>query len=210
MKDLLEGTYSDFLQSLDLIRVLIAGLVLGLVVGRLVVRNPYHLKRLRPTYWRSVMRKMKRRHWVRLLTIALWVAAASFIASALMGELLVRAEVPVVSPEEYPFTMIERDYPLLVLVAVNVLPIFEEWVFRGIIMDEIIRWRKSKLLAVVASAIIFSSFHLSNPGTYPAFAISLIPASLLLGVCYLYTGLSGSIIAHDLYNTFLVVIGVLS
>lgn len=190
-------------------RVLVAGVVLGLLVGKLVVRSPYHLKRLRPKYWRAVMRKMKRKHWVRLFTIAILVAAASLVVSTLIGELLVKAEIPMISPEEYPFTSIERDYPLLVLVTVNILPIFEEWVFRGIIMDEMIRWRKSRLLAVVASALIFSAFHLSNPGTYPAFVVSVIPASLFLGVCYLYTGLGGSIVAHDLYNTILVIIGVM-
>ena len=195
---------------LDLARVLIAGVVLGLLVGKLVVHRPSHLERLRPRFWRAAMRRMKRKHWVRLITIALWVTAASLIISNAVGTLLKRAEVPMYSPEEYPFTAIERDYPWLVLVAVNLLPVFEEWIFRGVILDEILRWRRSKLLAVVSSAILFALFHLSNPGTYLAFALPLIPAGLLLGVCYLKTGLGGAIIAHNSYNSFLVVIGVLT
>ncbi len=76
-------------------------------------------------------------------------------------------------------------------------------------MDEIIRWKGSRLLAVVVSTIIFSLFHLFNPGTYPGVVLSLIPVSLLLGACYLYAGLGGSIVAHNIYNTFLVIIGVM-
>lgn len=192
----------------DLFRVIFTGLVLGLLVGKLVARNPSHLNRLRPSSWRTAMRKMRRRHWVRLLTIALWVAAASLIISSVVGTLLQQAEVQTYSPAEYPFTAIERDYPWLLLIAVNTLPIFEEWIFRGVMVDELVRWRGSKSLAVIISTLVFAVFHLSNPGTYPAFVLPLIPAGLLLGACYLYTGLGGAIIAHNSYNTFLVFIAV--
>lgn len=194
---------------LDLIRVVVSGVLLGLIVGRLVASRPSQIERLRLRHLRAVMRRMKRRDWVRLVTIALWVAAASLVISSLIGELLLRANVPTYSPEEFPFTSIERDYPWLLLIAVNVLPIFEEWVFRAIIIDELVRWRHSKLLAVVVSTVIFALFHLSNPGTYLAYVIPLIPAGLLLGACYLKTGLGGAIVAHNSYNTFLVIIGVL-
>ena len=194
---------------LDLARVLVAGVVLGLIVGKLVVRRPHQIERLRPRHWRAAIRKMKRKQWVRLFTVALFVTAASLIASTVVGTLLQQAEIQVVSPDEYPFTSIERDYPLLVLASVNILPIFEEWVFRGVIIDEMVRWRKSKLLAVVVSALLFAVFHLSNPGTYPALVVSMLPASLLLGICYLYTGLGGAIVAHNSYNTFLVIVGLL-
>lgn len=194
---------------LDLARVLVAGVALGLIVGKLVLRSPYQIERLRPRYWRAAIRKMKRKQWIRLFTVALLVTAASLLSSIVIDSFLQQAQVPVVSPEEYPFTSLERDFPLLVLVSVNVLPIFEEWVFRGVIIDEMVRWHKSKSLAVVVSAVVFAAFHLSNPGTYPALIISMLPASLLLGVCYLYTGLGGAIIAHNSYNTFLVVVGIL-
>ncbi|MFH1821725.1 MAG: CPBP family intramembrane glutamic endopeptidase [Methanobacteriota archaeon] len=193
----------------DLARILVAGVVLGLIVGKLVLRSPYQIERLRPRYWCASIRKMKRRQWVKLFTVALWVAAASLVISSVVGVLLQQAGIQVVSPEEYPFTSMERDYPLLVLLAVNILPIFEEWVFRGVIIDEMIRWRRSKFLAVVVSALLFTVFHLSNPGTYPALVVSMLPASLLLGVCYLYTGLGGAIVAHNSYNTFLVIVGAL-
>jgi membrane protease YdiL (CAAX protease family) len=187
---------------LDLARILVPGVVLGLVVGKLVVRSPSHLDRLRPSFWRAAMRRMKRRHWVRLVTIALWITAASLIVSGVIGGLLQEAGVPLTGPE-YPFPHL--PLPILLL-TVNILPIFEEWIFRGIIIDEMVRWRRSKLLAVVVSTVVFALFHLSNPGTYPAFMAPLMGAGWLLGVCYLKTGLAGAILAHNSYNSILVII----
>ena len=191
---------------LDLARVLVVGTLLGVFVGRFLARRPFHFERLRPRHWRVVMRRMKRKDWVKLITIAIGVAAVSIFVSNEIEALLKQAEIQIYSPQEFPFTAIQEEYPWLLLVIVNVLPIFEEWIFRGILIDEIVRWRHSKLLAVALSTIIFALFHLSNPGTYPAYVLPLIPGGLLLGVCYLYTGLGGAIIAHNLYNTFLVII----
>jgi membrane protease YdiL (CAAX protease family) len=196
------------LSWLDLARVLVVGTLLGVFVGRFLARRPFYFERLRPRHWRAVMRRMKRKDWAKLITIVIGVAAVSIFISNGIEALLQRAEIQTYSPQEFPFTAIQRDYPWLLLVLVNVLPIFEEWIFRGILIDEIVRWRHSKLLAVALSTIIFALFHLSNPGTYPAYVLPLIPGGLLLGVCYLYTGLGGAIIAHNLYNTYLVVIGI--
>ena len=196
------------LSWLDLTRVLVVGTLLGVFVGRFLARRPFYFERLRPRHWRAVMRRMKRKDWAKLITIVIGVAAVSIFISNGIEALLQRAEIQTYSPQEFPFTAIQRDYPWLLLVLVNVLPIFEEWIFRGILIDEIVRWRHSKLLAVALSTIIFALFHLSNPGTYPAYVLPLIPGGLLLGVCYLYTGLGGAIIAHNLYNTYLVVIGI--
>lgn len=198
------------LSWVDLARVLVVGILLGVFVGRFLARRPFYFERLRPRYWRSVMRRMKRKDWAKLIIIVIAVAAVSIFISNEIETLLWQGEIQTYSPQEFPFTAIQRDYPWLLLVLVNVLPIFEEWIFRGILIDEIVRWRHSKLLAVVLSTIIFALFHLSNPGTYPAYVLPLIPGGLLLGVCYLYTGLGGAIIAHNLYNTFLVIIGVLT
>lgn len=187
---------------LDILRIAVAGVILGFVIGKLVVRRPYYLERLRPRFWRTAMRRMRRRHWVRLITIALWVTAASFIVTGIVGGLIQRAGMEMTGPE-YPF--IYLPLPILLL-AVNILPIFEEWIFRGIMIDELVHWRDSRLLAVVVSTLVFAAFHLSNPGTYLPFALPLIPAGLLLGVCYLKTGLAGAIIAHNTYNSILVIL----
>jgi membrane protease YdiL (CAAX protease family) len=139
--------------------------------------------------------------------VALWIAGISLIIATVISNVFAQFNVALMDPQEYPFTQVEQEYPLLLLAIVNILPIFEEWVFRGILIDEIIKWKHSKLLAVVLSSVVFAVFHLSNPGTYLAFAVTLLPASILLGLCYLKVGLGGAILAHNAYNSFLVIIG---
>ncbi len=192
---------------LDLLKIALAGGILGVVVGKLVVHRPYYLERLRPRFWLPIARKMRRREWVRLLSVALAFTAASLVVATVVGEALQKAEVELYSREEYPFTALQERYPLVLLVAVNVLPIFEEWIFRGILLEEIARRSRSRLLGVILSSLIFAVFHLSNPGTYPAFAVPLIGAGFLMGACYLLSGLAGAIIAHNAYNSILVIIG---
>ncbi|MGC8816258.1 MAG: CPBP family intramembrane glutamic endopeptidase [Candidatus Hadarchaeum sp.] len=195
---------------LDLVRILVAGVALGVFMGRIIVKRPYHLERLRPKQWFRLVKRMKAKQWLVLITGALSVAFLSLVLSMAIGSVLFYLGIETVSPEEYPFVSLEQDYPWLTLLLVNVLPVFEEWIFRGVLIDEMIRWRGSKVLAVLTSAILFSAFHLSNPGTYPAIVISMLPASLLLSVAYLYFGLGGAVLAHNSYNTILVLIGFLS
>lgn len=191
---------------LDLIRILVAGLALGLVVGKLIVLRPHYLERMRPRYWIPRVRSMRRKEWVRLISIALWFTVATLVVAIIAGVVLSEAGVELYSEEEYPFTALEKQYPLVLLLVVNVLPIFEEWIFRGIILEEVARRARSKWLGVGISTLVFAAFHLSNPGTYPAVTIPLIGAGLLLGACYLMSGLAGAIITHNAYNSILVIL----
>lgn len=191
---------------LDFLRILVAGLVLGLVVGKLVVLRPHYLERMRPRYWIPRARSMRRKEWVRLISIALWFTVATLFVAIIAGVVLSEAGVELYSEEEYPFTALEEQYPLLLLVVVNVLPIFEEWIFRGILLEEVARRARSKWLGVGISTLVFAAFHLSNPGTYPAVMIPLIGAGFLLGACYLISGLAGAIITHNAYNSILVIL----
>ena len=193
---------------LDLARVLVTGIVLGLVVGKLVVMRPRYFERIRPRTWLPSLRRMGRGEWFRLIAVALAFTAASLVSIAIINGVLQGAGVPLYSAEEYPFTAIQKEYPLLLLLVVNVLPIFEEWIFRGILLEEIALRSRSKLAGVLLSSLIFAAFHLSNPGTYPAFAVPLVGAGLLLGACYLLSGLMGAIITHNAYNSILVLLGV--
>lgn len=191
---------------LDLARILVAGVVLGLVVGKLVGLRPHYLERIRPRSWVPRARSMRRKEWAKLITIALCFTAATLVMSIIVGMVLSEAGVELYSEEEYPFTVLEKQYPLLLLVMVNVVAIFEEWIFRGILLEEIALRTRSKWLGLVVSTLIFATFHLSNPGTYLAFPIPLIGAGFLLGACYLVSGLAGAIITHNAYNSILVIL----
>jgi len=192
---------------LDIIRILVPGILLGLVVGKLVVSRPYYLRRVLPRFWIPIARRMHRRKWCRVISIGLAFAIASLFLATIIGGALQRAGAELVSEEEYPFYAIQKTYPMLLLVIVNVVPIFEEWIFRGILLEEIARRSRSKWLGIVCSALIFAVLHLANPGTYPAIIIPMFGAGLLLGACYLLSGLGGAIIAHNAYNTILVTLG---
>ena len=193
---------------IDLARVLVAGIALGLVVGKLVVLRPRYLERIRPRTWLPSLQRMRRLEWFRLIAIALAFAAISLALITVVSGVLQDAGVPLYSEEEYPFTAIQKEYPLLLLLAVNVLPIFEEWIFRGILLEEVALRSHSKLAGVLLSSLVFAVFHLSNPGTYPAFAVPLVGAGLVLGACCLFSGLAGAIIAHNAYNSILVILGI--
>ena len=192
---------------LDLARILVGGFLLGILAGWLIVQRPSYLDRIRPRTWVGKIKLMGRWEWVRLLSIGaiftglafFWVLFASWGLYALGWELY--------SEEEYVFTKLKEFSWLALLVTVNVLPIFEEWIFRGILLEEIALRSRSKMVGVLLSSLVFAGFHLFNPGTYPAFALPLVGAGVLLGACYLLSGLAGAILAHNAYNTIVVLIG---
>jgi len=192
---------------LDVARICIAGALLGWIVGKLVIRRPYYLKQLRPSFWIPIVRRMRRLDWSRLFAIALAFAALAMFSALATGWFIQnRLGWELVSEEEFIFTEEKIPLPLL-FVIVNFLPIFEEWVFRGILLEEAARRTRSRLLGVIISALAFALFHLSNPGTYPAYAIPLVVGGVLLGACYLLVGLGGAIISHCAYNSILMVMG---
>ena len=91
---------------------------------------------------------------------------------------------------------------LLALVIVAVLPaVCEEWAFRGVIQQHLIRWTGRAALPVVLTAVLFSILHLQPHG---------FCARIFLGAVYgVLTVLSGSLIpamlAHFINNAGMVV-----
>jgi len=188
---------------LDILRVGAVGIALGLVVGKLVVARPHYLELLRPRLWLPMAKKMSRGDWLKLLAAVLAFAALGLVVVYPIGAALVSLGVETYSPEEYTFERL-REFSLpLLLLAVNLLPVFEEWIFRGILLEEIARRGRSRVLGVFLSTLAFAAFHLSNPGTYPAFVLPAFAAGLVYSACYLSSGLPGAIGAHCLYNSII-------
>jgi len=190
----------------DFAKICIAGGLLGGIVGKLVVRRPYYLERLRPRFWWPIVRKMRQLEWSRLLAIALALATLALFLALVIGWVVQDKMGWELYSEEFIFTEEKIPLPLLFLI-INLLPIFEEWVFRGILLEEVSRRARSRSLGVLISALVFALFHLSNPGTYPAYAIPLVAGGILLGACYLLVGLGGAIISHCAYNSLLMIMG---
>lgn len=193
---------------LDIARICAAGALLGAIVGKLVARRPYYLERLHPRFWLSVTKGMRGRDWLRVLGIAFGIAIFAFLIIGWVSYGIVdRIGWELYSEEEFVFARLEEISPLALLLIVNVLPVFEEWVFRGILLEEAARRARSRLLGLLISAFVFALFHLSNPGTYPAYAIPLALGGILLGACYLLIGLGGAIVSHCAYNSLLLLLG---
>lgn len=187
---------------LDLAKIFIAGGLLGFTVGKLVMSRPYYLERLRPRFWLPIAKEMRRQDWLKLLVIALAFATSAFFIVEWLGHAMDKIGLALYSEEDV-FVRLAKVSPIGLFVIVNILPIFEEWVFRGILLEEVARRSRSRLAGVLLSALIFGVFHISNPGTYPAAAIPLAAGGILLGVCYLMSGLPGAIICHCAYNSLL-------
>lgn len=189
---------------LDLARILIAGVILGLVIGKLVARRPYYFRRLHPRFWLNAAKKMRARDWLKLSIITGYFAVLAFFL--ILDITMLMPAGWLYSQEEYIFVKLaEISLPLL-FITVTVLPIFEEWIFRGILLEEAARRTRSRLAGLVISALIFAAFHLSNPGMYPASIIPMTIGGLILGTCYLLGGLASAIVCHSLYNAMLIVI----
>ncbi|MEM2507994.1 MAG: CPBP family intramembrane glutamic endopeptidase [Candidatus Hadarchaeales archaeon] len=194
---------------LEFLRIVAGGVIIGVITGRILAENPTHVNRLRPSVWKKKLQQMSKKKLVGLLGWSALTVFLCFIVTGIVGGLLENANIRVVRPEADLTRRIAEVSKIMFLLFAILFPILEEWVFRGIFIDELLRLGVSKFEAVFVPALTFATFHLSNPGTEPAIILLLLPAGLLLGVCYLKAGLSGSIIAHSSYNFLIFVLNYL-
>jgi membrane protease YdiL (CAAX protease family) len=185
---------------LDIVRIIGGGVAAGALAGRLMVENPAHLERLRPDYWRRTAAGMSQRDWARLAGWSACILVLCLVATAGVGALLESLRIEVMRPEEDLLGKIGRRLWWCLLAITIGLPVLEEWVFRGMLIDEMVRMGVSRTEAVVISALAFAVFHIFNPGAEPGIVPLIFPAGVLLGICYLKTGLAGSTLAHVSYN----------
>ena len=87
---------------------------------------------------------------------------------------------------------------LLMLIAFS-----EELVFRGYILNNLLASFSNKWIALVLSALLFATFHVTNPGMNSLAYANLFLAGLLLGINYIYTrNLGFSFLFHLSWNFF--------
>ena len=187
---------------------MLAGGLLGYVVGMLIVKRPYYINRVRPKFWMRIAKKMDIKDWAKLIGASSFFTILTYFVITYSGDFIGRVWA-LYSPEEYVFSQLETVSPLLLLITATLVPAIEEWVFRGILQEELSRRLRSRAAGLVLTAVIFALFHLSNPGTYPAALLPLFFGGLIFGICYMFTGLAGSILSHSAYNFILVLPAVL-
>lgn len=191
-------------------RIFVPGAILGIIVGKIVAGNPHYIELLRPHFWVSRAKKANRDQWLRLLYLAIIFAVlAYFLVGYILEIIEARWGWVLISKEEYIIYKLAKISIPLLFISVTLLPIFEEWIFRSILLEEIAQRSNSRWIGLLASSVIFAAFHLSNPGTYPAAMIPMTAGGLILGGCYLAGGLSTSILSHSLYNIMLILLSIL-
>lgn len=109
---------------------------------------------------------------------------------------------PPLSAENVFVEIARFSFPLLI-VSITVLPILEEWIFRGIILEEISRVSQSKWAGLLFSSLLFAVFHLSNPGTYLPAIVPYFVGGVIIGGSYLAGGLAVAVLSHVIYNLLL-------
>ncbi len=100
------------------------------------------------------------------------------------------------------------NYFLFALLAVSIGPVFEELVFRQVLINSLGKQVTSKTTLVLVSAIIFALSHSAGDlldGSLRYAILHLVATTILgviLGVLFIYKGLKAAIIFHSLWNLF--------
>ncbi|KXA91615.1 hypothetical protein AKJ57_00585 [candidate division MSBL1 archaeon SCGC-AAA259A05] len=180
---------------IEVVRIFVPGMILGIVVGKLLAERPSYFRLMSPKFWSYKAKRASKKKWIQILILSGIFGFLSYFVALGIREIA----GPFLS-EENIFTGIASFSPTLLIISITILPIMEEWIFRGIILDEISRLTKSEWKGLLFSSLLFAIFHLSNPGTYLAAIFPYFVGGMIIGVSYLVGGLSVAVFSHVLYN----------
>ncbi len=170
----------------------------GVLIGKFLSNNPKYFNLLEPKRWIRKAQKASGRKWLFLISISIIIGISSRF---LVREIYIIVENLWQSPmaKDNIFSMI--PLPILII-SITIIPIFEEWIFRGVLLEEISKISDSKLFGLLLSSLLFASFHFSNPGTHISALIPYFIAGLFLGGSYIIGGLAMATLSHIFYNIF--------
>ena len=111
--------------------------------------------------------------------------------------------------DAYISTMVEREFPLMLIGTAILVPLTEEVLYRGLVFAGL--YNRSKVLAYLVSTLFFAFIHIFGYiGSYSALRLGLcllqyIPAGICLGWAYASTdSIWTPIITHMIINTLAV------
>lgn len=186
---------------IEIARVSIPGLILGILVGKIIADHPKYLRKLNPQLWVNHARKYNKTVWIQIISLSIIFSGILIFTGLGVGKIVVTLWGPLFSKENI-FTRIDGFSWILLFISITVLPILEEWIFRGIILEEISQTSQSKSKGLILSSLLFAIFHLSNPGTLPIAIIPYFIGGLIIGGSYLAGGLAVATTSHIIYNLF--------
>lgn len=185
---------------IDIVRIIVPGIVLGVLIGRIIFEKPRYIKLIQPKNWIDKASKLKKKDWIKLIFFSLLFGLLSNIIIGQLQNIIIPIFGEVITPGENIFYEMAKLWIPLLFITITILPIFEEWIFRGIILEEISQKSKSKILGVIVSAGLFSLLHLTNPGTQPPSLIIYFVGGIILGSTYIVGGLKMAVFTHIFYN----------
>ena len=181
-------------EQLPLVRLLVTHIIY-LLIATLI----YHLHRQHPTSLRPALQKnqLPSLRWAPLLYLALlpilWLVALlnQQIFQHFLGTEIVRQSIT-----QHMTQWHNPLHQLYILTAIFIAPLFEEILFRGILLPKLIQ--KTNLThACWISATLFALLHFHAPALLPLFTLSSA-----LSLLYWWTGSLWNCIAlHILFNT---------
>lgn len=184
---------------LPVIRAILPGIFLGLFLGYLLDRKPRYIKYFKTKFLKREFENAGWKKWGKVIVGAF--AGVAMIYLVHFTQSLVVSNVGSTLSEDNIFSSMMNLYYPLYFVIITVFPIFEEWIFRGIILEEIRIRFSSNWIALALSTVIFAAFHLTNPGMLLPSLIVYTVGGFILGLGYIWGGLSTSITIHVLYNS---------
>lgn len=171
-------------------------------MGKLLAQKPYYIRYLNPKFWVAEIKEANRKRWIRVVSLPIIFGGLMFFLSIGVGGVIRNFWGPTMS-EENIFVEIESVSFFFLAISIVFLPILEEWIFRGVLLEEISHLSQSKWIGLFSSSLIFALFHLSNPGTYLVAIIPYLVGGLVLGGSYIVGGLSTAVLCHITYNLLL-------
>ncbi|MFW6026670.1 MAG: CPBP family intramembrane glutamic endopeptidase [Candidatus Woesearchaeota archaeon] len=182
-------------------KIIIPGIILGLLLDFFIVRKKekYIYSYIQKLNW-DYIKNQNYKYYLKTIIASIILTIILIFTLPYLNQIII---------DFYPnITITNTDLninPFLIflyIIILTVTPIFEEWLFRGIILTEIKEKTNSKILGIILSSGLFSLIHITNPGIFPPILIVYFIGGLFLGIFYTFFGLNVVIIAHIIYNLF--------
>lgn len=182
------------------------------VVMLWIMRHPGEIRPLLPRRWIKEAKRMSRRDWAKCLGLIVIFTAIMLYAIPATTRITASAtKAPLVDTGVHPVYRVASISPFLIMAISAFAVIFEEWIFRGIVLKKLARrfasdansrWgRRVRVLCVLSvSSLLFGLFHLISQGTYFYAFVPPTIAGWFLGAAYLEGGLKVAVPAHISYN----------
>jgi len=185
--------------EIEIIRFIGAMCFVGFM-GFWLARHKEALSLLSPRRAWGEAKRMSRRKWLSLAFYSTVFIGISLLVIPLVANFLVSTVgQPLTDPREHPVTITAATSIPLAFFLMGTLPIFEEWIWRGILLERL-RRRRPIIIAILLSTLGFGFCHLLNSGTYFWAFVPPVVAGFIFSMAYLKGGLKCAIISHSGYN----------